>query len=554
MLELTRSHMPRCLVCGSEPSAALGHLTADLSAAPSSQGILFTTPHSSAIAALLEAAAGCTCAIVAIDANDGITPETLSQCLALHVLGLHHVTFALDADDIAHLSPARYEALASRCRDIAEIMGFGAPAVIPVSTAKGDNVAGISAAAPWYDGPCLAAHVTIAIGNQAGGPRPMRAVIDGTGVTRLIHGPLGAGDKVAILPAGRVARIATIMRGATSVRTLAGGETAELTLDDGTDLAAGDVLAPPELRPEMADQVAAHLIWAADDALLPGRPYGFRALGQTAIASVSTLKYKINEATLEHVAARQLELGEIGFCNLSISHPVVFDPYEVGGETGQFELTDTVTGATVAAGLIRFGLRRAENVHWQALSIDKGARAAAKNQAACCLWFTGLSGSGKSTIANLLERKLHSTGRHTYILDGDNVRHGLNRDLGFADADRVENIRRVAEVAKLMVDAGLIVIVSFISPFRAERRMARDLFKNGEFVEVYIETPIEVCEARDPKGLYAKARKGLIRNFTGIDSDYESPEAPELRLDTTSAEPADLAEHLLKVLGGREVM
>lgn len=548
----------RCLVCGNAPAASLQSLTLALSAAARDHAVIFLQPPSAQTPALINAGAGCAAAIMTIDANDGVRPDTLSQCLALHVLGIRQVTFALDVDDLAHLSPARYEALFSQCREIAELMAFEIPAVIPVSVATGDNVAGISAAASWYDGPSLAAQITATIAAAAANAAPsapaMRAVIDATGVGRLIHGMLQAGDKVAILPAGRVARISTLSRAGITLDNLAPSETAVITLDDGTSLEPGDVLAPPELRPEIADQVAAHVIWAAEDALLPGRPYGFRALGQMAIASVSTLKYKINEATLEHVAARQLEQGEIGFCNLSISRVVVFDPYEAGGETGQFELTDTITGATVASGLIRFGLRRAENVHWQALSIDKDARAAAKNQAACCLWFTGLSGSGKSTIANLLERKLHSTGRHTYILDGDNVRHGLNRDLGFADADRVENIRRVAEVAKLMVDAGLIVIVSFISPFRAERRMARDLFQNGEFVEVYIETPIEVCEARDPKGLYAKARKGLIRNFTGIDSDYESPEAPELRLDTTMSEPADLAEHLLKELGGRGVM
>ena len=379
----------------------------------------------------------------------------------------------------------------------------------------------------------------------------MRFIVDQTGHGRMINGTLAVGHPVAILPAGRVSRVMSLSKANETVSAASTGDAVEIVLDDGIPLQPGDVLAPPGQRPEIADQIAAQIEWSGTEPLFPGRPYGLRCGAQTATASVSTLKYKINSSTLEHVAARQLEHGETGFCNLSFSHPIVFDPYETGGETGKFTLTDMITGATVGAGLIHFGLRRAENVHWQALSIDKGARATAKLQSPCCLWFTGLSGSGKSTIANLLERKLHATGRHTYILDGDNVRHGLNRDLGFADADRVENIRRVAEVAKLMVDAGLIVIVSFISPFRAERRMARELFSDGEFLEVFIETPIEVCEARDPKGLYAKARKGLIRNFTGIDSDYELPEAPELRLDTTAADPADLAERLLAELGGR---
>ena len=382
----------------------------------------------------------------------------------------------------------------------------------------------------------------------------MRLVIGTPGQGRLINGDLAVGDAVAILPAGRVSRVKALSKGSESLSNATAGGVVAVVLEDGAPLQPGDVLAPPGQRPEIADQVAAQLAWSSAEPMFPGRPYVLRCGAQVANATVSTLKYKINAGTQEHVAARQLEHGETGFCNLSISRPIVFDPYESAGETGQFTLSDTVTGESVGSGLIRFGLRRAENVHWQALSIDKTARATAKLQQPCCLWFTGLSGSGKSTIANLLERKLHSTGRHTYILDGDNVRHGLNRDLGFADADRVENIRRVAEVAKLMVDAGLIVIVSFISPFRAERRMARDLFSNGEFLEVFVETPIEVCEARDPKGLYAKARQGLIRNFTGIDSDYEMPEQPELRLDTTTADPADLAERLIVELGGRGVV
>lgn len=383
---------------------------------------------------------------------------------------------------------------------------------------------------------------------------PMRLVIGKHGDGFLINGELAVGDAVAILPAGRVSRIKALSRGGAPALKAMPGDSLTVELEDGPALQPGDVLAPPDQRPEMADQVAATLAWASSEPMYPGRPYVLHCGAQRATATVSTLKYKISAGTPEHVAARFLEDGDSGFCNLSFSRQIVFDPYDTVPETGHFTLADTVTGKIVCSGFIHFGLRRAENVHWQALSIDKLARAKSKAQQPCCLWFTGLSGSGKSTIANLLERKLHSTGRHTYILDGDNVRHGLNRDLGFADADRVENIRRVAEVAKLMVDAGLIVIVSFISPFRAERRMARELFQNGEFLEVFVETPIEVCEARDPKGLYAKARKGLISNFTGIDSDYEHPEAPELRLDTTNVEAADLAERLLVELGGRGVV
>jgi bifunctional enzyme CysN/CysC len=379
----------------------------------------------------------------------------------------------------------------------------------------------------------------------------MRLVIDKPGHGRIVSGALAVDDAVAVLPAGRVSRVKALTQNNKTVTKAAAGDTVGIVLEDGPAVQPGDVLAPPGQRPEIADQVAALITWASSEPMFPGRPYILHCGAQTASATVTTLKYKVNADTGEHIAARFLEKGDTGFCNVSIAQQIVFDPYESGGETGAFSLADMATGKTAGTGQIKFGLRRAENVHWQALSIDKTARATAKLQSPCCLWFTGLSGSGKSTIANLLERKLHSTGRHTYILDGDNVRHGLNRDLGFADADRVENIRRVAEVAKLMVDAGLIVIVSFISPFKAERRMARELFQNDEFLEVYLETPIEVCEARDPKGLYAKARKGLIHNFTGIDSVYEQPETPELRLDTSTAQAADLAERLLAELAAR---
>jgi len=316
----------------------------------------------------------------------------------------------------------------------------------------------------------------------------------------------------------------------------------------------GAVVAAPDAAPEVADQVAATMIWFDEEAMLPGRTYTIKCGNQTATATVSALKYKLNVDNLDHVAGKTLEMNEVGLCNLSMTKPLVFDPYADNAETGSFILIDRFTNATVAAGMIAFGLRRASNVQWQELFVDKDARAALKHQKPCVLWFTGLSGSGKSTIANTLEKRLHAMGRHTYMLDGDNVRHGLNKDLGFTDADRVENIRRVAEAARLFVDAGLIVMVSFISPFRSERRMARELFGDGEFIEIFVDTPLAVCEARDPKGLYRKARAGLIQNFTGIDSGYEPPEHPELSLGTTDTSPEALAESVLAELKRRHVV
>jgi bifunctional enzyme CysN/CysC len=319
------------------------------------------------------------------------------------------------------------------------------------------------------------------------------------------------------------------------------GQSVTLTLEDEVDVSRGDVLAAADAPPAVADQFETTIIWMADEPMLPGRPYWMKIGTRQVSATITEPKYKVNVNTLEHLAAKKLTLNEIGVCNVSLDHAIAFDPYTENRDTGGFILIDRLTNATVGAGLVHFALRRSQNIHWQALDINKGSRAALKGQKPCVLWFTGLSGAGKSTIANLVEKQLHVLGRHTYLLDGDNVRHGLNRDLGFTDADRVENIRRVAEVAKLMTEAGLIVMVSFISPFRAERRMARSLFEPGEFFEVHVDTPLAVAETRDVKGLYKKARRGELKNFTGIDSPYEPPETPEIYLDTAKASPEDSA-------------
>jgi bifunctional enzyme CysN/CysC len=326
------------------------------------------------------------------------------------------------------------------------------------------------------------------------------------------------------------------------------GEAVTVTLDREIDISRGDLLCDATARPEVSDQFAAHILWMAEDELLPGRQYLVKIGTRTVPASVTELKHKVDVNTLEHMAAKTLALNEVGYCNLSAAQPVAFDSYTDNRDTGGFILIDRFTNATVAAGMIDFGLRRATNVHWQALDVNKSSRAEAKNQRPAVLWFTGLSGSGKSTIANLVERTLYAEGRHTYLLDGDNVRHGLNRDLGFTDADRVENIRRVAEAAKLFVDAGLIVLVSFISPFRSERRMARDMVKTGEFVEIFVDTPIEVCMARDPKGLYQKAKHGEIKHFTGIDSPYELPDTAELTVRTVDLDAPESAQRIVSYL------
>ena len=353
-----------------------------------------------------------------------------------------------------------------------------------------------------------------------------------------------------VLPAGRRSRIARIVTAKGDLATAAEGQAITLTLADEVDASRGDVIAAASDPPEVADQFAAHLLWMGDERLLPGRPYLLKLGTQTVGASVTEIKHKVDVNTQEHLAAKHLELNEVAYCNLHLDQPVAFEPYARNRTLGAFILIDRQSNATVAAGTLDFALRRAGNIHWQHMDVDKQARARIKHQQPRCLWFTGLSGAGKSTIANLVEKKLLAMGQHTYLLDGDNVRHGLNKDLGFTDEDRVENIRRVAEVAKLMTDAGLIVLVSFISPFRADREMARALFDEGEFLEVFVDTPLAEAERRDVKGLYAKARRGELANFTGIDSPYEAPERPELHLMAAESSPVELAEQVIRALHG----
>jgi bifunctional enzyme CysN/CysC len=365
----------------------------------------------------------------------------------------------------------------------------------------------------------------------------------------VVAGEVTPGTEIVVLPSGRRSTVARIVTVDGDLDRVQAGQAVTLTLSDEIDASRGDVIALARQPPEVSDQFAAHLLWLGEDSLLPGRPYWLKIGTRTVGASVTEIKHKIDVNTQEQLAAKSIELNEVAYCNLHLDQPVPFEAYADNQVLGGFILIDRQSNATVAAGTLDFALRRAGNIHWQHVDVDQSARSRIKHQQPRCLWFTGLSGSGKSTIANLVDKRLLAMGHHTYLLDGDNVRHGLNKDLGFTDEDRVENIRRVAEVAKLMTDAGLIVLVSFISPFRAERRMARELFSEGEFLEVFVDTPLAVAEQRDVKGLYAKARRGELRNFTGIDSPYEIPEAPELHLDTIHVEPAELAEQIVLALG-----
>jgi len=370
----------------------------------------------------------------------------------------------------------------------------------------------------------------------------------------IVSGSVRTGERVRVAPSGLESPVARIIGPRSDLERAVAGQSVTLTLTDEIDVSRGDVIAEPDQAPGISDQFQATVIWMHEEPMLPGRTYLMKIGTRTVGASITSQRYKLNVNTLEHLAAKQLELNEIGVCNLSLDQPVPFDPYEQNRDTGGFVLIDRLTNDTLGAGLIHFALRRSGNIHWQALDVNKGARARLKGQRACMLWFTGLSGAGKSTIANLIERRLFALGRHTYILDGDNLRHGLNKDLGFTDADRVENIRRVAEVARVMVDAGLIVIVSFISPFRAERRMAREMMAAGEFFEVFVDTPLAEAERRDSKGLYAKARRGELKNFTGVDSPYERPEKPEIHIDTTKLSPELGAEAVIASLRAAAVL
>ncbi len=497
-------------------------------------------------------------AVILVDARKGILTQTKRHSYLAHLIGIRHLVLAVNKMDLVGYDQAIYDRIVADYATFAESIGIAGFTPMPISGFKGDNITAASANTPWYDGPTLIDHldtVTLDVSeDQAGAFRmPVQWVnrpnLDFRGFSGLVaSGSIAPGDPVRILPGGRTSTIARVVTFGGDLDKAVTGQSVTLTLADEIDCSRGDVIVAADSPPEAADQFEATVVWMADEEMLPGRPYWLKLATQTVTATVQQPKYQINVNSMERLAAKTLELNAIGVANLSTDRPLVFEPYADNRQLGGFILVDKITNATVAAGMLHFSLRRAQNLHWQATDIGREAHAALKNQKAAVLWFTGLSGAGKSTIANLVEMKLARMNRHTFLLDGDNVRHGLNRDLGFTDADRVENIRRVGEVAKLMTDAGLIVITAFISPFRAEREMVRQMMAPGEFIEVHIDTPLAEAERRDVKGLYAKARAGKLANFTGIDSPYEAPANPEIRIDTTGMTPDEAADAIVAML------
>ncbi len=501
-------------------------------------------------------------AIVLVDARQGVLSQTRRHSIIASLLGIRHIVLAVNKIDLVGFDRVTFERIEQDYRSFAAALGFMSIVAIPMSARFGDNVTERSARTDWYEGPTLVDHLETVEVDSAAAELPFRFPVqyvnrpnlDFRGFAGTVaSGSVSRGDEVVVAKSGKAAHVRRIVTHDGDLDRATAGQAVTIVLDEEVEVSRGNMLVAPLARPQVADQFAANVVWFDEQALLPGRTYILRTETDQTGATVTALRHRINVNDLSNEPVKSLELNGVGVCTIATRAPIAFDSFAENRSTGAFILIDRITNATVGAGMILHPLRRAENIHWQSLDIGKRARADLKNQRPAVFWFTGLSGSGKSTIANLLEKKLHAGGRHTYLLDGDNVRHGLNRDLGFTDADRVENIRRVAEVAKLMADAGLIVIVSFISPFKAERRMARELMAGGEFIEVFVDTPFEECARRDPKGLYARALKGEIRNFTGVDSPYEAPENPEIRLRTVGRSPEEMVEIVEKWLIERDL-
>ena len=481
-------------------------------------------------------------AVILVDARKGVLVQTRRHTYLAHLLGVRNLVLAVNKMDLIGYDRARYDAIVAEFAGFADSLGIAGFTPLPISGFKGDNITSRSPETPWYAGPTLIEHLeTVPLDLTDAQARPLRLPVqwvnrpnlDFRGFSGLIaSGSVAPGDAVRVLPSGRTSTVTRIVTMAGDLDRAVAGQAVTLCLADEIDCSRGDVIAAADAPPQVADRFEATFVWMADEPMIAGRAYWLKLATQTVSATVQEPKYQVNVNTLEHLAAKTFELNAIGVAELATDRPIVFEAYADDHTLGGFILIDKLTNATVAAGMLNFSLRRAQNVHWQATDIGRDAHASLKNQKPAVLWFTGLSGAGKSTIANLVEKRLHRMNRHTFLLDGDNVRHGLNKDLGFTEADRIENIRRVGEVARLMADAGLIVITAFISPFRAERQMVREMLPPGEFIEVHIDTTLADAEARDVKGLYKKARAGELKNFTGIDSPYEPPERPEIRIDT----------------------
>lgn len=497
-------------------------------------------------------------AVILIDARKGVLVQTRRHSYLCNLIGIKNVVLAVNKMDLIDYDQEKYDAIVADYAAFAAEIGINSFTAMPISGFKGDNITANSANTPWYGGKPLIEHLeTVEIDNATDQTKPFRLPVqwvnrpnlDFRGFSGLISGgSVKPGDAVRVLPGGKTSTITKIVTLEGELDEAVAGQSVTVCFADEVDCSRGNVIAAADSPPEVSDQFEATLVWMDDDALHVGRSYWLKLGTQTVSATIQQPKYTINVNTMEHLAAKTLELNAIGVAELATDKPVVFEAYAESRTLGGFILIDKISNRTVGAGMLHFSLRRAQNVHWQPTDIGREEHAALKNQKPRVLWFTGLSGSGKSTIANEVEKQLHLMNRHTFLLDGDNVRHGLNRDLGFTEADRIENIRRVGEVAKLMADAGLIVLTAFISPFRAERDMVRKMLPDGEFIEIFVDTPLEVAEARDVKGLYKKARSGQLKNFTGIDSPYEAPDNPEIRVNTVEMTPAAAAEHIIRTL------
>ncbi|ART83726.1 adenylyl-sulfate kinase [Oceanisphaera profunda] len=508
-------------------------------------------------------------AILMVDARKGILTQTRRHSYLMSLLGIRHIIVAINKMDLVEYSQARFDEIQAEYAAFAEQLGLQNVTYIPLSAFKGDNIVEPSPRMPWYAAPQYHGESlmnfleTVEIDDIRMQRAPFRLPVqwvnrpnlDFRGFSGTItSGVVKPGDRIRVQPSGKESEVARIVTYSGDLEQAVAGQSITLTLKDEIDISRGDVISIAEAPAETADQFESTIVWMHEDALLPGRPYLLKIGTQTVTASITDIKYQVNVNTLEHTAAKQLELNGIAVCNINLDRAIAFDDYQTNKDTGGFILIDRLNNTTVAAGMLHFALRRSQNIHYQHVDVNKEVRAQAKGQTPSVLWFTGLSGAGKSTIANLVEKKLHALGSHTYLLDGDNVRHGLNKDLGFTDADRVENIRRIGEVSKLMVDAGLIVLTAFISPFTAERRMAREQLAEGEFIEVFVDTPLAVAEERDVKGLYKKARSGELKNFTGIDSAYERPAAPEIHLDAAKLSADEAADLVIAELRKRGII